>query len=341
MRSLAVCVSLVLGFAAGCGLVLDLEGEGEQPVDAGGEGDGHTSDAVSPVDAADPSDATAPADAEALPDAGPVTSRCAPLWVSGSPPSFASIEVVSGVNSSGSERNPVLSTDGLTLWFQRESTTMVARRATLTGAFVTDGALPGPINVAGAANGRIFFTADDLEVFLASTRDGRPSADIWHARRRAVTDWFDVLTVLPTVSSDSAGEHDPHVSTHGSRLYYTLVDPASDDTRLWTAARQPDGTYAPDGPVAELVEPGADDTDPTISADASVILFTRNDSTGLPDLMYAVREPSGAFGPTSTVDGLSTVASEGDAHLSADACEVFFMRNTAGNRDIWRASLEE
>lgn len=336
MRFRGTSLCFALSFAAGCGLILDLEGADGVPRDAGRDGRGAEGDASR--------DAAEPSDAAALTDAGSPRPVCAPAWVAGAPPPFAVIEPLDGVNEVGTtERNPALSVDGLTLWFQRESSILVAHRPSVTEPFVVDAALPEPINAPGSNNGRISFTPDQLDVFLASTRDGRPSPDIWHGSRPSIAEPFATLTRLPPpLNGDASAEHDPHVSADEARLYYAPreADAVGGEQHIWVADRQPDGSYADARRVPELVVPMLHDSDPATSVDESIIFFARGHDASSADLMYAVREASGSFGPPTAIDALNTAERDNDPYLSADACELIFMRGIGEERDLWHAWVE-
>lgn len=335
MRFPGARLSFALSLAAGCGLILDLQTDEEGSGDGSGAPDAR-GDAETAVDASSPSDAGT------APDAGDPAS-CVPLWVPGSPPSFGTIEPVAGVNTVGvTERNPALSADGLTLWFDRLNVTHEAHRASVREPFVAGDPLPAPLNVDPGRNGRISFTADELEVFMASRRAGRPSVDIWHGSRASKSDWFDVLTVIPPpVSYDDFHQHDPHVSADGSRLYWS---PSETDgaQRLWAADRQSDGSYGGARVIEELSDGSTQDADVATTADEQLLFFARTDPATMdaPDLMYAVRTGDGTWGAATTVAPLVTEGSEADPYVSADGCELFFMRDVDGELDVWHAWVE-
>ena len=71
-----------------------------------------------------------------------------------------------------------------------------------------------------------------------------------------------------------------------------------------------------------------DVADPTLSPDELVILFSSNRSGG-GDIYYATRAaPTDAFGTVDKVPTINTPDQDGDPHLSADGCHIYFASNT-------------
>ena len=58
------------------------------------------------------------------------------------------------------------------------------------------------------------------------------------------------------------------------------------------------------------------------------------------NLWYAVRaQPDAAFGAPALVPGVNSDCNDGDPHLSADGCRLYFSSDRAGTYDLYVATV--
>lgn len=138
--------------------------------------------------------------------------------------------------------------------------------------------------------------------------------------------------------------YDPELSADGLRLYYAW-HPAGGSQQIFVAERPSRSEPFAAGVEVEGVDSGQADADPTLSADERVIVFAsmRPGGLGDSDLWYARRSSRGvAFDPPQLVPNINSAASDGEAFLSADGCELYFASRRAGgsgSADIYRVRV--
>lgn len=298
------------------------------------EGDGP----VTPEPDADPTDAP--------PDAfvGPPPTACVQSWLSGTPPTFTTPAFVDqtgagSLNTQENERDPFVSSDQLIIYYARDvgggdSDVLFASRATAADPFDAP-FIKTTLSDDTAEDSKVAMTGDDLIAFIATQRaGGQGGADIWVTTRpTGGSTGFDAMSQEHLGSVNDAGNQlDPHVSPDGLRLYYANGSPQ----RIVVASR---GSLTTDfgGPVAiPEITSTANDSDPTLSGDERVIIFssTRPGGTGSGDLWYATRaERDQPFGEPQLLP-FNSAQDDADAHLTADGCTVYFSSlRAAGNND--------
>jgi Tol biopolymer transport system component len=142
-------------------------------------------------------------------------------------------------------------------------------------------------------------------------------------------------------------EYDPWISADGKTLYYApspvgLPQSIAVATRTSTTVQ-----FTSSSRVDELYS-GSGDGDPTLSPDQLIILFSSQrpppNAAVTPlgvNLWYAVRpQPDVAFGAPAPVPGVNSDGNDGDPHLSADGCRLYFSSDRAGTYDLYVATVQ-
>ncbi len=246
------------------------------------------------------------------------------------------------------ERDPFLSSTELELYYTKAGSggdldVIVATRSSLASPFGSLGSTSTSLSDSNLGDGKVTMTADDLTAIVSSLRaEGEGNFDFWQATRTAAgTQAFPTLTqTFLAEVNDNDQQQDPYLSGDGLRLYYA----ASSPQKLVVASRvaQLASFGAPvDIPV---INDGDGSADPTLSGDERVILFTssRAGGDGLTDLWYATRdERDQPFGTPVNVPQVNGSDDDGDAHLSADGCRLYFASTRGvGDYDVLFTQLQ-
>jgi Tol biopolymer transport system component len=250
--------------------------------------------------------------------------------------------VALSVNGTGYDRDPFLSPDELTIYFSTVRTgtqppgqadVYTATRATIGDPFGT----PSLYAFASTTDGsetKLSFTGDGLDLVVGSSKPGgKGQVDVWEAVKSAT--WGPLQQSKLGAVNDFANQQDPTISGDGLTLYEA---PDTSGTQQIMVATRQDRSHNFTAPqqITELVDPGGFGTaDPAVSVDQRIIVVSsgRLGGAGQGDLWYATRpsvnDPFEAPIPVPG-SGVNTPANEGDAHLSADGCRLYF----ASDRDV-------
>ena len=274
------------------------------------------------------------ADASAPPDnGGDAIGACVQQWLAG--PTFVAPAPLAALNTASSENDAFVTTDELTLFFAREGDIYVSTRLAKTDDFVT--AAIDPLLSSPELDSKLSLTADGLTVYLNTNRPSGGDTDVLRGTRAVLGGAFAFSkTFLGTVDT-SGNQWDPEISADELRLYL-----APDDTGLQHIAVAERATTADDfgapAIIPELASAGTDN-DPTISGDERVIVFASN-RTGARGLFYATRaERTQAFGTPIELTMLNSIQSDDGAHLTADACQLYFSSARNGSDDLYVAAV--
>jgi hypothetical protein len=183
------------------------------------------------------------------------------------------------LNSPSQDGTPLLSADGLTLYFySTRAGGLGSRDLWLSTRADTAAAFTAPTLIAGV-NSPVFdhvpwVSADELTLIWATDRAGGVGrGDIWIARRSFRSDGFSGVAPLNGVNSPS-DETRAVLSNDGLTIYFSSDRPGGVGNRdLWVATRNdPAGTFSQ---VANLagVNSTVEDTDPALSADGRELMF--------------------------------------------------------------------
>jgi Tol biopolymer transport system component len=245
----------------------------------------------------------------------------------------------------GSDRDPTLSRDELTMMFASNRTGsqdfdiwVSTRGGTLAG-------WRPPARLAELdttfAEFRVTLAGDELHAVFASNRPPTVGgADLWEAKRATKASPWESPTQMTVSGLNTAhNELDPELSDDGLALYMA-PDPSPQNI---VVARRTD----PAEPFVTLMilselTSGQGDADPALSVDERVIVFAsrRPGSFANTNLWYATRSaPDQAFGTPLVVPGVNSDGADGDAWLSRDGCRLYFSSNRAGDDDLYFATI--
>jgi Tol biopolymer transport system component len=275
---------------------------------------------------------------------GNVVAPCIANWLNNSV-ALSPPMLVPGVGSAlTSERDPFLSTNELHIYWVSsrgaDTDVYVASRAAITDAFGTD-AIKTSLSDTNRDDSKVTITGDDLLAIESTQRQGGEGGfDLWQTTRSTGgTAPFGAFTQMSLGTlNDGNDQLDPAISADGLRLYYSAGSPQ----RILVSTRT---TLQDDFPLAVEV-PGINGTsgdgDPAISVDERVIVFTSNrtGTSGPSDLWYATRADVGSsFSEPRLVPSVNEIGSDGDPHLSADGCRLYFASSRSGNNDLFLSTL--
>lgn len=285
----------------------------------------------------------APGDGSAAP------RNCLPQWMNHTV-DFNAPVALAELNTTDYERDPFVSPDELTIYFSSIRTgslpagftdVFVATRTSPTATF----GVPvryAPASSIDGSDTKVSFTSDGNYLVVGSDRSGGHGAvDVWEATgsgglfAQAEENHVGAL-------EDSSNQQDPTINKDGTRIY---LAPDTTGTQQIVTASRPDRSHNFGSPqtINELVDQGGQGTaDPTLSVDELVIVVSsgRTGALGGGDLWYATRATlSDTFSAPIQVPGVNTTANEGDAHLSADGCHLYFAsdRDSGQNWDLFVA----
>lgn len=322
-----VLASLVLGLAAGCAVRPDSGGDPAlEPTDApparadganGANGDG---DPTAPPSASDPA-GTKPSDPAA--PAAPV-ARCDPKKPLGAP------QLVAGFETSTISRAARLSADEKTMYLTRAMANVDILRAEWSEAAKTWTAPTALKTIDTTANdGSPSVTADGLTMFFHSDRTTPNSYDIWVSRRASTDkDWGAPAKV--TALSGPAEDVNPAVRADGKMVVFSSTRSGNPD--LFVSYADETGALGAPRALTELNTPGAQETDPVISADGLTIYFARGGSER--DVYVARRaKVSDPFGAPAAVGDVNTAADDRPSWISADDCVLYLSKADSATSD--------
>jgi hypothetical protein len=181
--------------------------------------------------------------------------------------------------------DPMLTTDGLTLYFQAGDEIHVSRRVSVSADF------PASIPVAALNT-----SASEIQPFLSA--DGR---EMWFVRyvgqlghifrAPVVGDGFGTPQLVPELSSTIAHDWHPTPSADGLTMYFSSMRPGGKgDHDIWVARRTTaTGTFAPATHVSELSTPGLD-APGWLSPDGCRLYFHSRRTTASTEL-YVAEKP--------------------------------------------------
>jgi hypothetical protein len=189
---------------------------------------------------------------------------------------------------------------------------------------------------------KVSMTPDGLFAVIASTKaGGAGGSDLWETSRASIGQAFAALSETDLAAVDTSDdEYDPWMSGDRLRIYYAPI-PSTQHLALATRATTT-APFAAGVTIAEL-DSGSGDADPTLSPDERVIVFSSvRAGNGDTDLWYAVRSDATVpFGTPRLVPDVNTSNMEGDPHLSADGCTLYFASDRDnGQYDLFAAPVQ-
>ena len=245
-----------------------------------------------------------------------------------------SAKEITELTSVGQDRNPWISSDGMTMYFSRDlgvpnhSDIYIAKRSSPTGAF-DSGTLVTNFS-APSEEDRVWLTSDQLTIVM-STNHQVPSnqLEIHMDVRQPTSMGFATPTPahLDAVNSPGSERIDPWLSDDGLHLYWAAdTNNTKLQIRMSTRATATGdfGTPSVVGgfPPAQNVSWA----DPTLYQNERLILFsTSAPGGGVGDLWYAHRASATAdFEGMVKIPVDSDIENEFDPALSADGCDLYY-----------------
>ncbi|HEY5961179.1 MAG TPA: hypothetical protein VIV60_31695 [Polyangiaceae bacterium] len=264
--------------------------------------------------------------------AGATPSGGACSWING-PPAMLTLRSVGLANTAYSEIDPVLSQDGLSLYYVRYTDAVtgndiyVSTRASATAAFGK-----GTLFAQGSSTGNdthFFVAADGLEAFVSSNRTGASGGtapDIFGATRRLTSDPWSSFSPVPNVNS-MGGDFDPHLESDGLTLWFAPIGRA-DGAGLQDLfyAHRGDLTAPFGAPIAATsLNTTSNEWNVSLTGDGLVIVF-QSDRGASSHVYYATRSNrSQAFGAPSELAQLDQyMATLSDPFVAPNGCGIYF-----------------
>jgi Tol biopolymer transport system component len=273
---------------------------------------------------------------------------CLAHWLDGSVAISVPQELAT-LSTAGSERDPWISSDRLTLYYGVDPTGAVtsqiyrATRASTTQPF---GSATAQVNLnrTDADQSRPALTPDEKMLVLASNRAGGTKFDIYLTTRTDTALAFGSpdTSHLGNVNAGTASTFDPYLTADGLKLYLAPF-PGASLQHIFVATR-PDTSsdFSTPGAVPGINSQSTD-ADPALSLDERIIVFssTRNGGAGKADLWYATRSSTAAnFNTPKLIPTANGSADDGDPMLSADGCELYFSSTrNGGNYNLYVAQI--
>jgi Tol biopolymer transport system component len=258
-------------------------------------------------------------------------------------------EAVDELNRSDAwETDPVLTKDGLTIYFTSTRTgNGDIYRATRSDPDLTF-STPEPVAGINSAGTDYFaVTPDDQLAVLSSNRLtlAADKEELWVAVRGSALTWSFAQFRLVDELNTAYAELDTRLSPDGLRLYYAPVGFGGVMSQQLVVAERPDVTQR-FAPAALLlgVHAGLIDADPTLNIDETLLVFTSiRDGQKTTDLYYAVRPSRDKpFSQPQPLSGLNTPDfEERDPFITADEKWIYFTSTHTPTlqQDIFRAPL--
>jgi Tol biopolymer transport system component len=243
---------------------------------------------------------------------------------------------------------PHESRDGLTIYMasgqpggQGDLDIWVAHRESLDEAFGEAENLPHPVN--SAAPDFCPTPVGGKYLFFVSARpaaDACGSGDIYLTRYNPAHGWQEPvhLDCAPDGPNTAGGEFSPSLVETDDGVYLFYSSNGTGNMDIYRSELQPDGTFGPGQPVAEL-NTAFDDRMPNISKDGREIVFSSSrltwgesdefDSHGGQDVYASWRDSTDDpwSAPVNLGGGINTGADETRASLSWDRERLYFGRS--------------
>jgi hypothetical protein len=195
-------------------------------------------------------------------------------------PVFGPVTAVAGINSAGLDGAPMLSADGLALYFySTRAGGLGSRDLWVTTRADTAAPFTAPVPIAGvnspAFDHAPWISSDELTLLWATDRSGGPGqGDIWIARRNVRSDGFSGPAPLNGVNS-ALDEGRGVLDSDGLTIYFSSNRAGGvGDRDLWVATRNdPADAFSQVTDLAAVNSPSMD-SDPMLSADDRELMFS-------------------------------------------------------------------
>jgi Tol biopolymer transport system component len=266
------------------------------------------------------------------------------------------------VNSADDDPSPVISPNGLSLYFssnrpggQGGLDIWVSQRATLSSAWGAPQNLGATVNTNNIENSPAF-SLDGRTMFLASDRPGGSGGgDIYILTRTDPNNDFgwsapvNIGTVVNSTFNEIAPTYFEDPTTGAGTLIFSSnrVGNPMFDFHLYQSTRNANGTFNAPTPISELGTVGSTgEFGAAVRRDGLEIFFASARAGGLNpprfDIWRSTRASvSAPWNPPTLVPGINTVAEERLPSLSPDSSILYFHSNRAGglgDNDLYSAT---
>ena len=202
-----------------------------------------------------------------------VSHRASPADPWGSP------TMVVELSSSGIDRSPSVSLDGLSIWFTTDRELFRGRiwhstRPNAQSAW----AAPVPVSELASPNFDSAPSIDAAETtmfFSSLHQNGSTGTDIYSSTRGSVTQPWGTPVRVPGLDT-TADEADPFVAQGGLVVFFTLTHNGQSDLHS-SVRRSTDAPFPPPWPLIDVNSP-AGESDPTLSVDLLYLMFASSRS---------------------------------------------------------------
>jgi len=262
---------------------------------------------------------------------------CMPEWQAGSIGFYPPVELAE-LSTPGTERDPFLSPDELTIYYSGELGSNQLDVLTATRAHVGDRfGTPSVFAPASSPSSdtKMSISIDQLTL-VACQYNGSGNFDVIATRASTSDPWppLSAMHMMMVDGGSNTNAFDPELGSDGTMLIFS---PTTATTQSLAMATRPNtgGDFAIMPIPGYMPDMTYRDADPWFDAAGRLLLFTRSISggNGDTDIYYAVGS-GGMYGtPARAPDINSTGAAgsaDGDAWVSPNGCRIYFSSNRPG-----------
>ena len=233
---------------------------------------------------------------------------------------------------------PEVSRDGLSLYYEKESThrTWLATRSSL------DEPWSGHTQIASFTTCCPSISDDELTLYYNSNKSGYGDWDLFKMTRTDKMASWDSPVNLGSLFNTSDIEGGAEISADGLTLYYER-GPRGYAPDIWYSQRQYTGSaWSTPQPLAGI-STSASEGHPSISGDGLILVFNSNRLGGYggSDIWYAMRPSiNDAWGePVNAGPNVNTAGTELQAELSSLDAKLYFCRTVNDERRIFYSEI--
>jgi hypothetical protein len=244
-----------------------------------------------------------------------------------------SAKEITELTSVGTDRNPWISSNGLTMYFSRDlgntngTDAYIAKRTSPTGTFdggarITNVSTPDQ-------ESRVWLTSDELMMVISS--DHAATQLEIHMDVRGLGAMFATPTTNHLIAVNMPGDRriDPWLSDDGLHLYWAANNNNAKLQILTSTRATSNGDFGTPAVVGGFPTTGPTNfADPTLYQNEQLILFStspQGQGAGTGDLWYARRASVTAdFEAMTKIPVDTDTEQEFDPVLSADGCELYY-----------------
>ncbi len=206
------------------------------------------------------------------------------IWVSRRPSPadpWGTPSMVVELSSTGIDRSPSVSLDGLSIWFTTDRELFRGRiwRSSRPNTQLP-WAAPVPVSELASQNFDSAPSIDAAEttMFFSSLHQNSPTGtDIYASTRASVFQPWGAPVRVPGLDT-TADEADPFVAQGGLVVFFTLTRPGQPGDLYWSVRRSTDASFPPPWPLTDVNTPPYIESDPTLSVDLMYLMFASSRS---------------------------------------------------------------